>query len=90
MSRPTKVNQAIEAWRLSAHADEWTRSIDTILITKWRGSDLAWPLFDCESFDIIRIDDSSIVAHAELETCEALALEWQCHKLCPPVTWGTA
>jgi hypothetical protein len=80
MNFNTKAEQiaaALASWQRCPDRDVWGDQIDTLLIAKWRGTDIAWPVFEGESFAIFRISDSTVVDEGELSSDEAHALSWQ-------------
>jgi hypothetical protein len=56
----------LKAWGRSPGAMSWPTTMDTLLVADLKGQPVFWPSFEGESFDIVRLSDSTIVDEEEL------------------------
>lgn len=81
---------AVAAWQLCKDAQDWPGVVDTMLMTEWRGKQIAWPGFEGECYSIFAIDDAGVVSHEDLPGEVALALPWRKYEFSPPCQVFTA
>lgn len=80
-----RVAAAVQAWQRCTGAKDWPSAIDTMLIARWHGEEIAWPMLEGESFHIFRVSDSTVIDDDSLPCGEALRLQWQVFELNPPL-----
>ena len=89
MSAPenTAAHPAVTAWLKCPAADDWPHCIDRLITATWQGIAIGWPLYQGESFEIYRLEDSTVVTEEDLPTEQALALEWKSIQMPGPLAW---
>ena len=86
MTHPELLSACLAAWCKCADAKAWPESCDAIMVADFKGQTIFWPQLDGESFSIVRLADSTVVAEDELPGPLIDTLTWRELRLsAPPV-----